>query len=88
MRLIRLLIAIACLVLGAIVGALNLQPVSIDVGFSHIPANLGIALIVALLLGVVIGGLALSASVILPLRRRLARAERGRDVTASLDGRT
>lgn len=88
MRLIRLLIAITCLVLGAIVGALNLQPVSIDVGFGHIPTNLGVALIVALLLGVLIGGLALSASVILPLRRRLARAERAQHGTPPVDGGT
>ena len=76
MRLIRFLIAIACLALGAIVGALNRQLVSIDLGVAHIPTNLGVALIVALLLGVLIGGLAISASLVLPLRRRLARAER------------
>lgn len=76
MRLIRFLIAFACLALGAIVGALNRQPVSIDVGFSHVPSNLGVALIAALLVGVLLGGLAISASVVLPLRRRLARFER------------
>ncbi|HEU4775150.1 MAG TPA: LapA family protein [Lysobacter sp.] len=76
MRLIRILIAFACLALGAVVGALNRQPVSIDVGFGYLPSNLGIALIVSLLVGVLIGGLAISASLVLPLRRRLARAER------------
>ncbi|HUH90121.1 MAG TPA: LapA family protein [Lysobacter sp.] len=76
MRLIRILIALACLALGAVVGALNRQPVSIDVGFGHLSSNLGIALIVCLLLGVLIGGMAISASLVLPLRRRLARAER------------
>ncbi|MGQ4659369.1 lipopolysaccharide assembly protein LapA domain-containing protein [Lysobacter sp. F6437] len=76
MRLIRFLVAIACLAVGAVVGALNRQLVSIDLGVTHIPTNLGVALIVALLLGVLIGGLAISASLVLPLRRRLARAER------------
>ncbi|MGH8074503.1 MAG: lipopolysaccharide assembly protein LapA domain-containing protein [Lysobacter sp.] len=76
MRLIRFLVAIACLALGAVVGALNRQLVSIDLGLAHIPTNLGVALIVSLLLGVLIGGLAISASLVLPLRRRLARAER------------
>ena len=76
MRLIRFLVAIACLAVGAVVGALNRQPVSIDLGVAYIPTNLGVALIVALLLGVLIGGLAISASLVLPLRRRLARAER------------
>ena len=76
MRLIRLLIAIACLAVGAVIGALNRQLVSIDLGFTHLPTNLGVALIVALLLGVILGVLAISASIVMPLRRRLARAER------------
>ncbi|MCE7031393.1 lipopolysaccharide assembly protein LapA domain-containing protein [Lysobacter sp. GX 14042] len=61
MRLIRLLIAIACILLGALVGALNVQPVVVNLGFAGIPANLGIALIVALLLGALLGGLAVAA---------------------------
>jgi putative membrane protein len=76
MRLLRFFIAIACLAVGAIIGALNRAPVLIDLGFARLPSNLGVALIVAVLLGVLIGGLAISASVVLPLRRRLARAER------------
>ncbi|MGO4222077.1 lipopolysaccharide assembly protein LapA domain-containing protein [Lysobacter sp. TAF61] len=76
MRLLRLLIAIACLAAGAIIGALNRAPVLVDLGFARLPSNLGVALIVALLLGVLVGGLAISASVVLPLRRRLALAQR------------
>lgn len=76
MRVVRLLIAIVCLVFGAIVGALNRQPVLIDMGVSGVTTPLGIALIVVLLLGVLIGGLAIGASVVLPMRRRLARVER------------
>ncbi|MBF6024780.1 lipopolysaccharide assembly protein LapA domain-containing protein [Lysobacter niastensis] len=76
MRLIRFLVAFACLALGAVVGALNRGLISIDFGFTTITTNLGVALIVALLSGVLIGGLAISASLVLPLRRRLARAER------------
>ena len=76
MRVIRFLVAFACLALGAVVGALNRQLVTIDLGAAYIPTNLGVALIVALLLGVIVGGLAISASLVLPLRRRLARAER------------
>ena len=76
MRVIRFLVAFACLALGAIVGALNRQLIAIDFGVAYIPTNLGVALIVALLLGVIIGGMAVSASLVLPLRRRLARAER------------
>lgn len=61
MRLVRLLIAVACILLGALVGALNVQPVIVNLGFAGIPANLGVALIVALLLGALLGGLAVAA---------------------------
>ena len=76
MRLIRFLVAFACVALGAVVGALNRQLISIDLGVAHLPTNLGVALIVTLLIGALLGGLAISASLVLPLRRRLARAER------------
>ncbi|WP_330970636.1 lipopolysaccharide assembly protein LapA domain-containing protein, partial [Lysobacter sp. A3-1-A15] len=76
MRLIRFLIAIACLAAGVIVGALNRGLIHIDLGVVILSTNLGVALIVSLLLGVLLGGLAIAASVVLPLRRRLARAER------------
>jgi uncharacterized integral membrane protein len=76
MRLIRFLIAFACLAIGAIVGALNRDPVSIDFAIAHVGTTLGVALISALLMGVLLGGLAITASLVLPLRRRLAHAER------------
>ena len=63
MRLIRLLIAMACLVAGIVVGALNTQPVRLDLGFAQLPTSLGVAVLVALLAGVVVGGLVLTASV-------------------------
>ena len=76
MRVLRLLIAFACIALGAIVGALNRQAAIIDLGSTQISTTLGVALLVALLLGVLLGGLAIATSVVLPLRRRLARIER------------
>jgi len=76
MRVIRLLIAFACIVLGAIVGALNRQVALIDLGGAQVSTTLGVALLVALLLGVLLGGLAIAGSVVWPLRRRLARIER------------
>jgi len=74
MRLIRLLIAIACLVAGIAVGALNPQPVSLDLGFTTLRASLGVAVLVALLAGVIVGGLILTVSTVLPMRQRLRRA--------------
>ena len=76
MHVIRLLVAFACIALGAIVGALNRQAAIIDLGGAQISTTLGVALLIALLLGVRLGGLAIAASVVWPLRRRLARIER------------
>ncbi len=76
MRVIRFLVAIVCLAFGAVLGALNRQAVSIDVGFGHVASNLGIVMLACLLVGVIVGGLAISASVVWPLRRRLANAQR------------
>ena len=74
MRLIRALIALSCIAVGVVVGALNPQPVVLDLGFASLHGTLGVSLLVALLLGAVAGGLMLAASVILPLRRQLRRA--------------
>jgi uncharacterized integral membrane protein len=76
MHVIRLLIAFACIALGAIVGALNRQAAVVDLGGAQISTTLGVALLVALLLGVLLGGAAIAASVVWPLRRRLARIQR------------
>lgn len=75
MRLIRLIAAMACILLGAIIGALNTQPVALDLGMATIRASLGLSVLVALLLGVLVGGGILAIAVVAPLRRRLRRAE-------------
>ncbi|MEO5565669.1 MAG: LapA family protein [Luteimonas sp.] len=75
MRLLRLLVALFFIAAGLAVGALNPQPVSVDLGFSILHSTLGISLLVALLIGVVAGGLVLAASVVLPLRQRLRRGQ-------------
>ena len=75
MRLIRLIVAIACILLGAIVGALNTQSVLLDFGIASVRSSLGLSVLVALLAGVVVGGAILALGVVAPLRRRLRRAE-------------
>ena len=45
-------------------GALNPQPVQIDLGFARAGTSLGVAVLVALLIGVIVGGLALRPSVV------------------------
>ncbi|TWG92538.1 uncharacterized protein DUF1049 [Luteimonas sp. J16] len=74
MRLIRVLVALVVVALGAAVGALNRQVVVLDLGFTGIAASLGVMLLSALLLGALCGGLALALGVVIPLRRRLRDA--------------
>jgi uncharacterized integral membrane protein len=76
MRLIRILVAMACLLVGATLGALNRQAALVDLGFVSVPTTLGVALILASLLGVLAGGLAVTFGVVVPLRRRLSRMMR------------
>lgn len=66
MRLLRLLIALACLAAGIAIGGLNTDPVQLDLGLVQLSTTLGVAVIVSLLSGVVIGGLALAASRLRP----------------------
>jgi putative membrane protein len=72
-RPLRILIALACLAAGAALGALNPEPVTVDVGVLRFEAALGVILLGVLLLGVVLGGLALTVSVVLPMRHRQRR---------------
>ncbi len=74
MRLIRLLIALLCLAAGAAIGALNAQPVALELGMATLHATLGVCILVSLLLGVLIGGTVVTLSAVLPLRQRLRRA--------------
>lgn len=83
MRLIRLLAAIACLVVGIAVGALNPQPIALDLGFTTLRASLGVTVLVALLAGVIVGGVILTVSTVLPLRQRLRRATSSKSVVAT-----
>ncbi len=72
-RPIRTVFAIAFLAGGAALGALNPTPVSIDLGVLRFEAALGVVMLAALLFGVLIGGLALTVSVVLPMRHRYRR---------------
>ena len=84
MRLLRMLAAMACLAMGIAVGALNPQTITLDLGIAELHTTLGVAILVSLLAGVVIGGTVLTASVVLPLRQRLRRAEAERASARSM----
>lgn len=74
LRLIRFLIALLFVAAGIAVGVLNSQPVTIDLGFAVLHGTLGLLLLATLLVGALLGGMMLTASVILPQRRQLRRA--------------
>ena len=65
MRALRAVFAVLFLGVGLALGALNPQPVAIDLGFSVFRASLGVSLLLALLAGVVAGGVVLAASSLL-----------------------
>lgn len=73
MRLLKSLIALCFVALGIIFGALNRDPVRVDLWFGALEGRLGLVLLVVLLAGAVLGGLVVTAGVVLPLRRNLAR---------------
>jgi lipopolysaccharide assembly protein A len=71
MRPLRALSALVFLLIGAALGALNPAPAMVDLGVGQVSAGLGVILLCTLLAGVLIGGMAISVSVVLPLRRQL-----------------
>ena len=77
MRLIRLVAAIAFLLLGGVVGALNTQPVRLDLGVVQLDASLGVLALVLLALGMLLGAALIALGVVLPLRRRLRNQTTG-----------
>ena len=73
MRLIRSFIALGFVALGIVFGALNREPVRVDLWFAAFEGRLGLVLLAVLLAGAVVGGLVVTLGVVLPLRRLLAR---------------
>lgn len=76
MKVFRLLLMLAFLLVGLVIGALNSQPLLIDFAFTSIATTSGIAIIVTLLLGAVVGGLLVLLTGVLPLYARLRQANK------------
>ena len=74
--LLQILIALAFVASGVVFGALNPQYVTLDFHLFHLVASLGVALLIALLAGAMMGGIAVSVGVVWPLQRRLRKARR------------
>lgn len=85
MRVIRLLLALMSIAVGIATGALNPQAVTLDLGIVLLPATLGVLVLSTLLLGAILGGIMMVASVVLPMRRRLRQARTPSGQTATGD---
>ena len=74
MKAVRLLLLLAVLVCGLVIGAQNSQPVEVSLAFWALKTTSGIAIIASLLLGALVGGGLVVAGVVIPLYARLRRA--------------
>ena len=69
-----ILLAIAATVLGLLVGTLNSSPVQLDLLWVQFELPLGLAVLLGLSLGVVLGSGAVYIARVLPLRHQLRKA--------------
>ena len=77
MNIFRLMVALLFLVAGLVVGVWNRQDIILSLPFVEgIPTTSGIAIILALLCGVVIGGLIIMATLVWPLYAKLRKASK------------
>ncbi|CTP86797.1 LapA family protein [Xanthomonas graminis] len=76
MKIARLLLLLLFLLAGLVIGSLNSQQIVINFGFTGISTTSGIAIIVSLFAGVVIGAALLLATLVIPLYAKLRRANK------------
>ena len=75
MRVLKALAAFCFIALGIVFGALNREHVRIDLALAQVEGRLGFILLTVLLLGALLGGIAVMAGVVWPMRRK-QRSER------------
>lgn len=76
MKIVRLLILLAVLVGGLVIGSLNSQPIQISLAFWELKTTSGIAIIASLLLGALVGGGMVMAALVVPMYAKLRRANK------------
>jgi putative membrane protein len=83
MNTFRLVVALLFLAYGLIIGVLNTQPITLKLVFSEFQTSSGVGIMLSLLLGVLIGGLIVVATVVWPLYAKLRKASRAAAAPAS-----
>lgn len=76
MPLLKTLIALAFIIIGIVFGALNRDVMRIDLFFMTLQASIGLTVLLVLLLGCLLGGLVVLATVVWPMRANLTKAEK------------
>ena len=76
MPLLKTLIALAFVIMGIVFGALNRDVMRIDLFFTTLQASIGLTVLLVLLLGCLLGGLVVMATVVWPMRAKLTKAEK------------
>lgn len=89
MNYVRLVVALVFLAAGMVVGVLNTQPITLRLLFTEVETSSGVAIILALLSGVLIGGAIVLATLVLPMYAKLRKAQKASVTapTASTDTR-
>lgn len=86
MRLLQLLLALVFIAAGVVFGALNPQTTVLDFYYLHQPVGVGVALLVTLFIGAMLGGMAITVGVVWPLRSKLRKAQKAAPETkAAID---
>ncbi|MBN6110663.1 uncharacterized membrane protein YciS (DUF1049 family) [Xanthomonas sp. JAI131] len=83
MKIARLLILLVFLLAGLVIGSLNSQQIVINFGVAGINTTSGIAIIVSLFAGVVIGAALVLATLVIPLYAKLRRANKAATAAAA-----
>jgi len=76
MKVFRLLVLLAVLLLGLIIGAMNMDEMTINLLFTQLKTSIGVAIIASLLIGVIVGAGLVLVSVVIPLYGQLRRANK------------
>ncbi len=76
MPLFKTLLALAFIIMGIVFGALNRDVLQIDLFFTTLQASIGLTVLLVLLLGCLLGGLVVLATVVWPMRANLTKAEK------------